>query len=96
VHGYVGNKAAVFPLQLLGFDVDPVYTVQVGVRKLPVECSASVACRIVRQLGFRSESLVRVQVVYCITAAVHDTGHCVSLWLCGPQSSSIPAAAARV
>jgi pyridoxine kinase len=31
VHGYVGNKAAVFPLQLLGFDVDPVYTVQVGV-----------------------------------------------------------------
>lgn len=28
VHGYVGNKAAVFPLQLLGFDVDPVYTVQ--------------------------------------------------------------------
>jgi pyridoxine kinase len=31
VHGYVGNKAAVFPLQLLGFDVDPVFTVQVGV-----------------------------------------------------------------
>ncbi|KAF8060301.1 hypothetical protein HT031_004836 [Scenedesmus sp. PABB004] len=29
VHGYVGNKAAVFPLQLLGFDVDPVHTVQV-------------------------------------------------------------------
>ncbi|KAF6253149.1 Ribokinase-like protein [Scenedesmus sp. NREL 46B-D3] len=28
VHGYVGNKAAVFPLQLLGFDVDPVNTVQ--------------------------------------------------------------------
>lgn len=27
VHGYVGNKAAVFPLQLLGFDVDPVNTV---------------------------------------------------------------------
>ena len=31
VHGYVGNKAAVFPLQLLGFDVDPVYSVQVCV-----------------------------------------------------------------
>lgn len=30
VHGYVGNKAAVFPLQLLGFDVDPIYSVQVG------------------------------------------------------------------
>lgn len=30
VHGYVGNKAAVFPLQLLGFDVDPVYSVQLS------------------------------------------------------------------
>lgn len=29
VHGYVGNKCAVFPLQLLGFDVDPVISVQV-------------------------------------------------------------------
>ena len=29
VSGYVGNKAAVFPLQLLGFDVDPVHSVQV-------------------------------------------------------------------
>lgn len=29
VHGYVGNKAAMFPLQLLGFDVDPIYSVQV-------------------------------------------------------------------
>lgn len=29
VHGHVGNKAAVFPLQLLGFDVDPVNSVQV-------------------------------------------------------------------
>ncbi|GJD10009.1 V-type proton ATPase catalytic subunit A [Galdieria sulphuraria] len=28
VSGYVGNKAAVFPLQLLGFDVDPIHTVQ--------------------------------------------------------------------
>ncbi|KAL2917154.1 putative pyridoxal kinase [Polyrhizophydium stewartii] len=28
VHGYVGNKAATFPLQLLGFDVDPLNTVQ--------------------------------------------------------------------
>jgi pyridoxine kinase len=27
VHGYVGNKAAVFPLQLLGFDVDVVNSV---------------------------------------------------------------------
>lgn len=29
VHGYVGNKCAIFPLQLLGFDVDPVFSVQV-------------------------------------------------------------------
>jgi pyridoxine kinase len=28
VHGYVGNKSAVFPLQLLGFDVCPVNSVQ--------------------------------------------------------------------
>ncbi|XP_074308337.1 pyridoxal kinase [Silene latifolia] len=28
VQGYVGNKSAVFPLQLLGFDVDPVNSVQ--------------------------------------------------------------------
>jgi len=27
VHGYVGNKSAVFPLQLLGFDVDPINSV---------------------------------------------------------------------
>mmetsp|Transcript_19849 Transcript_19849/g.21943 ORF Transcript_19849/g.21943 Transcript_19849/m.21943 type:complete len:146 (-) Transcript_19849:117-554(-) len=27
VYGYVGNKAAVFPLQLLGFDVDSVNSV---------------------------------------------------------------------
>ncbi|GFR41156.1 hypothetical protein Agub_g1820 [Astrephomene gubernaculifera] len=28
VHGYVGNKCAVFPLQLLGLEVDPIYSVQ--------------------------------------------------------------------
>ncbi|KAG8940020.1 putative pyridoxal kinase [Tulasnella sp. 408] len=28
VSGYVGNRAATFPLQLLGWDVDPVNTVQ--------------------------------------------------------------------
>ncbi|KAK4528705.1 hypothetical protein GAYE_SCF63G6650 [Galdieria yellowstonensis] len=28
VYGYVGNKAAVFPLELLGFQVDPIHTVQ--------------------------------------------------------------------
>ena len=27
-YGYVGNKAAVYPLQSLGFDVWPVHTVQ--------------------------------------------------------------------
>ena len=30
VSGYVGTKCAVFPLQLLGFDVDPINSVQVG------------------------------------------------------------------
>jgi pyridoxal kinase len=28
VSGYVGNKAAVFPMQLLGFDVSPLNSVQ--------------------------------------------------------------------
>ncbi|XP_021657302.2 pyridoxal kinase isoform X2 [Hevea brasiliensis] len=28
VHGYVGNKSAVFPLEILGFDVDPIHSVQ--------------------------------------------------------------------
>jgi pyridoxine kinase len=28
IQGYVGNKSAVFPLQLLGFDVDPINSVQ--------------------------------------------------------------------
>lgn len=28
VHGHAGNKSAVFPLQLLGFDVDPINSVQ--------------------------------------------------------------------
>lgn len=27
VFGYVGNKAAVFPMQVLGMDVDPIHTV---------------------------------------------------------------------
>ena len=39
VHGYVGNKAAVFPLQLLGFDVDPVYSVQVSHKLWLCECA---------------------------------------------------------
>src|SRR3989338_10560811 len=30
VSGYVGNKAVVFPLQLLGFDVDPLNTTQLS------------------------------------------------------------------
>ena len=28
VHGHVGNKSAVFPMQLLGLDVDPINSVQ--------------------------------------------------------------------
>lgn len=30
VHGYAGNKCAVFPLQLHGFDVDFINSVQVN------------------------------------------------------------------
>lgn len=30
VSGYVGNKAATFPLQVLGFDVDAINSVQVA------------------------------------------------------------------
>jgi hypothetical protein len=41
VHGYVGNKCAIFPLQLLGFDVDPVFSVQV--KKCIVACQHSSA-----------------------------------------------------
>jgi pyridoxine kinase len=33
VSGTVGNKAAVFPLQTLGWDVDPVHTVQLSNHK---------------------------------------------------------------
>ncbi|KFB35357.1 hypothetical protein ZHAS_00001853 [Anopheles sinensis] len=28
VHGHVGNKSAVFPMQVLGFEVDPINSVQ--------------------------------------------------------------------
>lgn len=31
VHGYVGNKCAVLPLNLLGFEVDPINSVQVKI-----------------------------------------------------------------
>ncbi|XP_014242769.2 pyridoxal kinase isoform X2 [Cimex lectularius] len=30
VHGYVGNKSATFPLQVLGFEVDPINSVQLS------------------------------------------------------------------
>ena len=32
VHGYVGNKAAVFPLQVLGFNVEAINTVTLSNR----------------------------------------------------------------
>ena len=34
VSGYVGNKSATFPLQLLGFEVDAINSVQVSLRML--------------------------------------------------------------
>ena len=36
VSGYVGNKSATFPLQLLGFEVDAINSVQVSVNFLKV------------------------------------------------------------
>lgn len=39
VHGYVGNKCAVLPLNLLGFEVDPINSVQV---KITVDSEAAV------------------------------------------------------
>ena len=42
VHGYVGNRAATFPLQLLGTEVDVINTVQLsnhtGARKHEWNC----------------------------------------------------------
>lgn len=39
VHGYVGNKCAVFPLQVLGFEVDPINSVQFSNHTgYPVRC----------------------------------------------------------
>ena len=35
VSGYVGNKSATFPLQLLGFEVDAINSVQVNLIFLP-------------------------------------------------------------
>ena len=37
VSGYVGNKSATFPLQLLGFEVDAINSVQVKT-KLLIDC----------------------------------------------------------
>jgi hypothetical protein len=45
VHGYVGNKAAVFPLQLLGFDVDPIHSVQVRYGMLVPGCCGCFRCQ---------------------------------------------------
>jgi hypothetical protein len=39
VHGYVGNKASTFPLQLLGFEVDPLNTVQFSNHKRYPNCT---------------------------------------------------------
>ena len=38
VSGYVGNKSATFPLQLLGFEVDAINSVQVKT-KLLIDCN---------------------------------------------------------
>ncbi len=40
VHGYVGNKASVFPLMLHGFEVDPINSVQLSNR---TECHVVVS-----------------------------------------------------
>ena len=39
VHGYVGNRCAVFPLQLMGFDVSPLFSSHIfNKHRLPEEC----------------------------------------------------------
>jgi len=43
VHGYVGNKCAVFPLQLHGFDVDPINSVQFSNHAGKTECGSAVS-----------------------------------------------------
>ncbi len=43
VHGYVGNKCAVFPLQLHGFDVDPVNSVQFSNHAGKTACAFAVS-----------------------------------------------------
>lgn len=46
VSGYVGNKCATLPLQLLGFDVDPIMSVQVRWQRERVcRPAAAMACR---------------------------------------------------
>jgi hypothetical protein len=39
VFGYVGNKSSNFPLQLLGFDVDPIHTCQLSNHTGYAHCS---------------------------------------------------------
>lgn len=43
VHGYVGNKCCVFPLQVLGFEVDPICSVQFSNHTGEPDSSASKA-----------------------------------------------------
>ena len=38
VHGYVGNRCAVFPLQLMGFDVSPSSSIHICNRYRMPEC----------------------------------------------------------
>jgi hypothetical protein len=51
VYGYVGNKSATLPLQLLGFDVDPVMTVQ-------ARCRGAAAARAPRRCAAPAPALV--------------------------------------
>lgn len=51
VHGYVGNRSAVFPLQLLGFDVDVINSVQFSCHTgYPAICGQRLNCDDLRVL----------------------------------------------
>ncbi len=66
VHGYVGNKAAMFPLQLHGLDVDPLNSVQLSNHTGYKYCTGQkfdgAQCREIMQ-GLKKNGLMKYQYV---------------------------------
>jgi len=67
--GYVGNKSAVFPLQLLGYDVDPINSVQFSNHTGKLLYITSF------QQSQKPEAryTVRIYLLLCISAWLNDT-----------------------